>query len=108
MQHWFFLASAIILEVSGTIAMKFSDGFTKFIPSILMLVFYVASIALLTLALKKIELSIAYAIWAGAGTALIAAVGILYFKEPATTIKLISIVMIIAGVIGLNLSRAAH
>ncbi|MDX8388259.1 MAG: multidrug efflux SMR transporter [Ghiorsea sp.] len=104
MQHWFFLISAIVLEVAGTISMKFADGFAKLIPSVLMTVFYIASIAMLTLALKKIELSIAYAIWAGVGTALIAAVGILYFKEPTTAIKIFSLTLIIAGVVGLNLS----
>jgi small multidrug resistance pump len=106
MQHWLFLAGAIFLEVGGTIAMKVSDGLSKATPSIIMTVCYIASLALLTLALKKIELSIAYAIWAGVGTALIAIVGILYFKEPATAIKLLSLALIIAGVVGLNLSGA--
>jgi len=105
MQHWFFLAGAIFLEVGGTIAMKVSDGFTKTAPTIIMAVCYLASLALLTLTLKKIELSIAYAIWAGVGTALIALVGIIYFKEPASTLKILSVALIIAGVVGLNLSR---
>ncbi len=108
MQHWLFLTLAILLEVAGTISMKFAEGFSKLMPSVLMAVFYLASLAALTLALKKIELSIAYAIWAGVGTALIAGVGILYFKEPATALKLISIALIIAGVIGLNLSNTHH
>ncbi len=108
MQHWFFLAGAILLEVAGTISMKFADGFSKLIPSILLAVFYLASLALLTLALKKIELGVAYAIWAGVGTALIAGIGILYFKEPATTLKMIILALIIAGVVGLNLSGAKH
>ena len=108
MQHWFFLAGAILLEVAGTISMKFADGFSKLIPSILLAVFYLASFALLTLALKKIELGVAYAIWAGLGTALIAGIGILYFKEPATMLKFVSIALIIAGVVGLNLSGAKH
>jgi len=108
MQHWLFLTTAIVLEVAGTISMKFADGFTKLVPSLLMAFFYAISIVFLTLALKKIELSIAYAIWAGVGTALIAAIGILYFKEPATTLKIMSITLIIAGVVGLNLSGAKH
>lgn len=106
MQHWFFLTSAIILEVAGTISMKFSDGFTKLIPSVSMAIFYIASLAMLTLALKKIELSIAYAIWAGVGTALIAMVGIFYFNETATTLKFVSILLIVIGVVGLNLGGA--
>ena len=69
---------------------------------------YAGSFAVLTLALKKIDLGVAYAVWAGAGTALIAVVGILYFKEPLSALKVLSIFLIIAGVIGLNLSGAKH
>lgn len=108
MNYWLALAAAILLEVSGTVSMKLSDGFTKLIPSILIFVFYAASFVALTIALKKIDVSVAYAIWAGAGTALIAIIGILYFKEPATVLKGVSIFLIIAGVVGLNLSGAKH
>jgi len=86
--------------------MKLSAGFTKTIPSILMFVFYLASLAVLTLALKKIDVSVAYAVWAGLGTALIATIGIVYFHESATLLKIISILLIIAGVVGLHLSGA--
>ncbi|MCP4112366.1 MAG: multidrug efflux SMR transporter [Desulfobacteraceae bacterium] len=108
MQHWLFLAGAIALELAGTTSMKLSEGFTKFVPSVLLFVFYAASFVPLTLALKKIELSVAYAVWSGAGTALIAAIGILYFRETATALKLISILLIIVGVAGLNLSGTKH
>lgn len=108
MNPWFALAGAIVLEVSGTVSMKLSDGFTKLVPSILIFVFYAASFTLLTLALKRIDVSVAYAVWAGVGTALIAVVGILYFKEPLSAMKVFSIFLIIAGVIGLNLSGAKH
>lgn len=108
MNPWLALAGAIVLEVSGTVSMKLSDGFTKLVPSILIFVFYAASFAVLTLALKKIDVSVAYAVWAGVGTALIAVVGILYFKEPLSALKVFSIFLIIAGVIGLNLSGAKH
>ncbi|RDE24935.1 QacE family quaternary ammonium compound efflux SMR transporter [Motiliproteus coralliicola] len=108
MNPWFALAGAIILEVSGTISMKLSDGFTKLVPSVLIFVFYAASFAILTLALKKIDIGIAYAIWAGVGTALIAVIGVLYFKEPYSIMKGVSIFLIIAGVVGLNLSGLKH
>ena len=108
MQHWFILAGAIVLEVAGTTSMKLSEGFTKLVPSVLLFVFYVASFAALTFALKKIEVSVAYAVWSGVGTALIAAIGILYFREGATVLKVISILLIIVGVVGLNLSGAKH
>jgi small multidrug resistance pump len=100
---WVYLICAITMEVIGTTNMKLSQGFTKTVPSVLMFVFYVFSFAFLTLALKKIDLSLSYAIWSGVGTALIAAIGVLYFKEPVTAIKLVSIGLIVIGVVGLAL-----
>lgn len=102
---WIYLLLAIVTEVIGTAAMKLSEGFTKLWPSILMLAFYGLSFAFLTLAVKKIDVSIGYALWAGIATALIATVGILYFKEPATILKIVSIVLIIIGVMGLTLAN---
>lgn len=84
--------------------MKLSNGFSKLIPSILIFVFYAASFSVFTLALKKIDVSIGYAIWAGLGTALITVIGIFWFKEPVNALKMISLIVVIAGVIGLNLS----
>ena len=89
MNSWIALAGAIALEVSGTISMKLSDGFSRPLPSILIFVFYAASFTMLTLALKKIDVSVAYAIWAGAGTALIVIVGVLYFREPLSVLKVL-------------------
>jgi small multidrug resistance pump len=106
--HWLYLALAIILEVIGTTFMKISDGFTKLWPSVATTVTYIASVVFLALSLKKIDVSISYAIWAGLGTALIAVVGIVYFKEPVNAIKIISVVLIIIGVVGLNLSFNGH
>ena len=102
MHHWLFLSGAILLEVAGTISMKLSEGFTRPIPSVLIFVFYIVSFVALTFALEKIEVSTAYTIWAGVGTALIAIIGLVYFGEPATAIKFISIILIIIGVIGLS------
>ena len=105
---WLYLVLAILLEVSGTTCMKLSEGFTKTVPSILLFVFYTLSFSMLTLALKRIDVSIAYAVWSGVGTALIATIGVLWFKEPVTMIKLVSLGLIIIGVVGLNLSGGAH
>jgi len=88
--------------------MKLSAGFTKILPSVLIFVFYSASFVALTFALKKIDVSVAYAVWSGVGTALIAVIGMAYFRESATIIKLASIGLIIVGVVGLNLSGAKH
>ncbi|MFO7962734.1 MAG: multidrug efflux SMR transporter [Desulfobacterales bacterium] len=104
MQYWLYLISAILLEVAGTTSMKLSDGFTKPIPSIFLFVFYAASFVALTFALKRIEVGVAYAVWSGVGTALIAIIGIIFFRETITALKCISLMLIILGVVGLNLS----
>ena len=105
---WLYLVLAILLEVSGTTCMKLSEGFTKLVPSILLFVFYSLSFGMLTLALKRIDVSVAYAVWSGVGTALIATIGVMWFKEPITALKLISLALIIGGVVGLNLSGGTH
>ena len=102
---WIYLIAAIVFEVSGTTCMKLSQGFTKIGPSILIVVFYGLCFTFLTLALKKLEVSVAYSVWAGLGTVLIAIIGIIWFRESATLIKLISIGLIIMGVIGINASQ---
>lgn len=105
---WFYLVLAILFEVAGTISMKLSDGFTKVTPSILLVVFYLCAIYFLTLALKKLEIGIIYAIWSGVGTALLAIIGVLYFQESLSWIKVVSILFIIIGVVGLNLAGTGH
>ncbi|PCJ88296.1 MAG: hypothetical protein COA54_03255 [Thiotrichaceae bacterium] len=107
MQSWLILIAAIILEVAGTTAMKLSDGFTRPLPSVLLVVFYFFSLAALTLALKRIDVSVAYAIWAGVGTVLVAIVGVMWFREPVSLLKVASILLIAAGVVGLHLSSTA-
>lgn len=101
---WFLLALAIILEVAGTTCMKLSGGFKEIVPTVLVFVFYGLSFTAFIYALKTIDLSITYAIWAGLGLALIAAIGILYFKEPVTVPRMVFIGLILIGVIGLSLS----
>jgi small multidrug resistance pump len=102
---WIYLFAAIIFEVLGTTCMKLSQGFTKIVPSVLIFVFYGLCFSFLTLALKRIEVSVAYSVWAGLGTVLIASIGIIWFSESVTFIKLMSIGLIIMGVIGINSSR---
>jgi small multidrug resistance pump len=102
---WIYLFAAIIFEVLGTTCMKLSQGFTKIVPSVLIFVFYGLCFSFLTLALKRIEVSVAYSVWAGLGTILIASIGIIWFRESVTFIKLMSIGLIIMGVIGINSSR---
>lgn len=106
--HWVYLFAAIVLELAGTTTMKLSQGFSKLWPSVLMFVFYVLSLSILNLALKRIDVSIAYAIWSGVGTALIAVIGMVLFKEALTPMKAGSILLIIIGVVGLNLGGGGH
>jgi small multidrug resistance pump len=105
---WMYLGIAIILEVMGTTCMKLSNGFTETVPSIMMFILYGLSFYLMALALKSIDVSIAYAIWAGMGTVLIVTVGILWFKEPVNAIKIISIGLIVIGIVGLNYGGDIH
>lgn len=104
--YWLYLLAAILLEVGGTTVMKLSGGFTRLVPPILIFVLYGLSLAALTLALRRIDISIAYAVWAGIGTALIALIGVIWFSEPLTALKVGSMALIVAGVVGLNLSGA--
>jgi multidrug transporter EmrE-like cation transporter len=108
MQTIVFLALAIVFEVGWAIAMKLSDGFTKLWPTVATIVMYLLSVVFLALATKKMEIGTAYAIWAGSGVALICIAGIVHFQEPLTTIKIVSILLIVTGIIGLNLAGGAH
>ncbi len=97
-----FLSIAILAEVAGTVALKFTDGFTKLGPSAIVVGGYGLSFWMLSLVLKDLPIGLTYAVWAAVGTALIAGIGIVAFDEPATMLKLASIGLIIAGVVGLN------
>lgn len=108
MSSWTYLLLGILFEVTGTTFMKYSASFTKVIPSICIFVFYFMSLSSVTIALKKIDISIAYAIWSGVGTVFIALIGILCFRETFTINKILSILLIIIGVISLNLNGATR
>lgn len=101
---WLYLAFAIGFEIAGTTCLKLSAGFTRPLPSALMLAAYVASFSLLTLAVRVIPISVAYAVWSAIGTAVIAAIGVIVFREPFSWLKLGCLVVIIAGVAGLHLA----
>lgn len=105
MNAWGMLALTIMLEITGTIFMKLSDGLTRLVPSMLIFVSYGLSFAIFTLVIKHIELSIAYAIWAGVGTLAISIIGILVFKEHISLLKGISILFIVVGIVGLKLAK---
>jgi small multidrug resistance pump len=98
------LALAIAAEVAATISLRYVDGFARLLPSVVVVAGYTTSFWLLSRILKELSVSSTYAIWAGAGTAAVALIGIVALGEPATALKLGSIALIIAGVIGLNLT----
>jgi small multidrug resistance pump len=105
---WFFLLLAILSEIVGTTMLRLSDGFTKLMPSVAMAVFYALSFGALSLTLKRIDVGVAYAVWSALGTALIATIGVLWFHEPLTALKALSLVAIVGGVVGLYLSGGVH
>ncbi|MBU7582592.1 MAG: multidrug efflux SMR transporter [Nostoc sp. TH1S01] len=102
---WIYLIAAILFEVAGTTSMKLSEGFTRIIPSVLIFVCYGICFSFLTLALKKIEVSIAYSVWSGLGTTVIATIGVIWFRESMSVVKFLSIALIIIGVIGVNSAK---
>ena len=102
---WLLIGMAVVLEVCGTLCMKLSQGFTRPLPSALIFVFYAGCFFFMTLAVKRMDISVVYAVWSGLGTALVTVAGICWFHEPATFLRLASILLIIAGVAGLHLSR---
>jgi small multidrug resistance pump len=106
--HWLYLALAVVFEVAGTTAMKLSEGLRRPGWAAAMLVAYVACFLLVTLAIRRIELSVAYAIWAGAGTAIIGVLGVVAFGEPVTALKVAGLLLVVLGVVALNLGGVAR
>ena len=96
------LIIAILLEVSGTVSMKLSKGFTVLIPSICVFLFYTTSLTTLTFAIKKLDVSMAYAIWSGVGIVLIATIGWFRFRQTLDTPAIVGLGLIIVGVVIIN------
>jgi small multidrug resistance pump len=108
MQSWFLLIAAIAAEVGGTTCLKLSDGFSRLAPSVGVVLLYPLSFVFLASVLKHMDVSVAYAIWSGLGTALVAAIGILLLDEPLSGARLASLGLIILGVVGLQLTGAVQ
>ncbi|HEX2364083.1 MAG TPA: quaternary ammonium compound efflux SMR transporter SugE [Bradyrhizobium sp.] len=100
---WLVLVAAGLLEIGWAIGLKYTEGFTRLVPSVLTLAAMVASIILLGLALKSLPIGTAYAVWTGIGAVGTAVLGIALFGEPATAARLASIGLIVAGIVGLKL-----
>ncbi|MFE3523781.1 DMT family transporter [Streptomyces sp. NPDC059161] len=102
------LGCAIGSEIIATSALKYSEGFTRLWPSLVTAAGYLFAFYLLSLTLKSLSVGTAYAIWSGVGTAVIAAVGMVFMGEAMTAAKLAGIALVIGGVVLLNLGGASH
>ncbi len=100
---WAALYGAILFEVAGITTLKYAATLRQFGPFALALGFYAVSFTLLTFSIRTIPVSVAYAIWSGVGTLVVVMIGLFWFKEPATALKLLFIAMIVIGAVGLNL-----
>lgn len=103
---WFYLILAIGFEVAGTSLLKVSNSILS-LKTLAMLICYAASLLLLSLALKKIDIGVAYAVWSGLGIMAIEILGVFFFKERMTVSKIIFISLIMIGTIGLNFTKTA-
>jgi small multidrug resistance pump len=110
MNHWHFLAIAIISEVSATSALKASEGFTKVLPSVVVLIGYALSFYFLSLTLKSLPIGIVYAIWAGLGIVLLGIIGWVVYGQELDFAAIAGMSLILSGVLILNLfsKSASH
>lgn len=106
MKGYITLGMSIFSEIFGTTMLKLSEGFTNLFPSIGVIVGFGLSFYCLSLCLKTVPLSLAYAIWSGMGTALTALIGVLLWRDPFSIITLVGLVLIIGGVVLLNTSKS--
>lgn len=105
-QAWWLLAAAGLLEVAWAVGMKYTDGFTQPLPTVVVVAVALASFGLLGLAMRSLPVGTAYAVWVGIGAAGAALLGIVLFGEPATAARLGCVLLIVAGVAGLRLLDA--
>ena len=105
---WIVLILSGMLEAGWALSLKASHGFTKLWPSVAFVVMLVLSMVGLSIALKSLPVGVAYGVWVGIGASLTAVLAVVLFDEPVTILKVVSLVLIVAGVVGLNLSGGGH
>ena len=106
---WFWLLGAILCEVTGTVALRFAEGFTRLVPSGIVVVAYGAAFFLLSKALAGgMAIGVAYGVWAAVGVALVAIIGVLFLGEGLTWVQVGGIVLVIAGVVALEVGGGVH
>lgn len=102
--NWLVLFFAIVFEVAGTLTLKFTEGMTRLWPTVLMFAFYLVSLFGLSVAVSKIPVGTAYAVWSGVGTLMVAVLGVFWLKEEVTVLRSASMLLIVIGVAGLYLT----
>ena len=103
MSHWFYLSIAIVAEVIGTSFLKSSEGFSKLIPSVIVIISYAVAFCFLSISLKSISVGVAYAVWSGVGVALISLAGFIFFGQKLDFGVMLGIALIVSGVVVINL-----
>ena len=101
---WLLILIAGVFEIAWAVGLKYSDGFSRLVPSMLTVAAMVASIICLGIAVKSLPVGTAYAVWTGIGAAGTAVLGMYLFQEPATVLRLGSIALVVAGIVGLKLA----
>jgi quaternary ammonium compound-resistance protein SugE len=104
---WWYLFIAGVFEVAWAVGLKYTDGFTRLMPTIITVLCLIASMALLALAVRALPLGTAYAVWTGIGTIGTVIIGIMLFHEPVNAVRVICIILILAGIAGLKLTAKA-
>lgn|SRR5262245_41979960 len=105
--NWFILVTAGVFEIGWAVGLKYTDGFTRLWPSVWTVAAMIVSLGLLGIALKTLPVGTAYAIWVGVGAAGTAVAGMLLFGEALTVARIASLVLIMAGIVGLKLTSGA-
>lgn len=108
MKHWLFLGVAIVGEVIATSALKASEGFSRLVPSVVVVAGYVVAFYFLSLTLRHISVGVAYAIWSGLGVVLIAVIAWLLYGQKLDLAAMIGMALIVAGVLVMNLFSKVH
>ncbi len=105
--NWFVLILAGLFEIGWAIGLKYTEGFTRLWPSVATGLSMIVSVGLLGLAMKSLPMGTAYAIWVGIGAVGTVLIGIILFDEPANTLRMVSLALIVAGIVGLKLGTVA-
>ncbi len=108
MNAWLVLSIAIVAEVIATLALKASDGFTRWLPSLVVVIGYAIAFYGMSISLKSIPVGIAYAVWAGVGIVLVSVFSWLFYQQTLTGMQWLGIVLIVSGVMMLNISSTSQ